>query len=343
MQLHPLTAETLAEALAHRKAVEEEYYGLRYLRLRDTVHGAPRGTVVIDGRVIYGYPQIGRILQLGSGLKEQFQAPVWAEEKVDGYNVRIFRRGDELLGLSRGGFLCPFTSDRAAEFLPAALFDEQPDLVVCGEMAGPDNPYMEGCPPYIHEDIRLQVFDLARFDRVGFLDQRERLALSERHALPHAEIFGRFELDDTAPLKELLLAIEADGREGVVLKEESPRQKRAKVVTSNTSISDIRLTALNMLDLPPEYFTNRILRMVLFMDEAGIARDDELHRRLGAAFLDGLFEALEQYHREGRVFHTFRARFRKRENAERLLERITATAKRSHVGVSLRRLEREGE
>jgi len=338
-----LTAADIAEAVEHRRALEEDYYGLRYLRFKDSHKGAPRGTVVLGERVIYGYPQIGRVLRLETGLREQFKAPVWVEEKVDGYNVRVFRHGHGLLGLSRGGFICPFTSDRAGDFLPMALFDDHPELVVCGEMAGPDNPYMEGCPPYVTRDVRFSVFDVMVSGAPGFLPVAERLALVERYALPGAEVFGRYALDDPQPIKEILLAINADGREGVVLKEDSPRQKRAKYVTSNTSISDIRLTALNLLDLPPEYFTNRILRLVLFMDEEQLRPEPELHRRLGSAFLDGLFEAVHQYQREGRVYHRYRCRFHERENAERLIDRLKATAKHSQIRITPHSLERDGD
>ncbi|GAB6042985.1 RNA ligase [Endothiovibrio diazotrophicus] len=342
MTYRPLDAASLVEAREKRRVIDEEYYGLRYQRLRDVIHGVPRGTALFDGRTVYGYPQIGRVLRLDSGLAEQFEAPVWAEEKVDGYNVRIFRLDGELIGLSRGGFICPFTCDRAGDFIDPALFDDHPDLVLCGEMAGPGNPYMEGYPPYVEEDVKLFIFDMMRLDRPGFLPQAERMALAERYRLPQPEIFGRFELDQVAPLEEILLTINDDGREGIVLKEDSPRAKRAKYVTSNTSVSDIRLTAHEMLDLPPEYFTNRILRLVLFMDEEGLTRDAELHRQLGEAFLGGLFDSVRQYKEEGRVYHRYRCRFHSRENAERLITRLTATAKRSQVRIVQQRLEHDG-
>ena len=343
MTFRPLDAATLEEAREKRRVIDEEYYGRRYLRLKDRIHGVHRGTAVFGERVVYGYPQIGRVLRLDTGLAEQFQGPVWAEEKVDGYNVRVFMLDGELVGLSRGGFICPFTSDRARDFIDLSIFEEHPDLILCGEMAGPDNPYMEGYPPYIQEDVRLLIFDMMRFDHPAFLPQEERMALAERYGLEQPEIFGRFELDQVTPLEEILLTINEDGREGIVLKEETARAKRAKYVTSNTSISDIRLTAQNMLDLPPEYFTNRILRLVLFMDEEGLVRDGELHRQLGEAFLNGLFDSVRQYKEEGRVYHRYRCRFHEKENAERLIHRLTATAKRSQVRIRQQRLERDGD
>ena len=340
MSFRPLDAASLAEAREKRRVVDETYYGRDYLRLKDAVHGAPRGSAVFGERVVYGYPQIGRVLRLDSGLAEQFAAPVWAEEKVDGYNVRVFKLGGELIALSRGGFICPFTTDRAPDFIDLTIFDDHPDLVLCGEMAGPGNPYMEGYPPYIEEDARLLVFDMMHMDHPGFLPQNERMALAERYGLEQPEIFGRFELDQVPELREILLTINEDGREGIVFKEDSARAKRAKYVTSFTSISDIRLTAQNMLDLPPEYFTNRVLRLVLFMDEEGLVRDDELHQQLGEAFLTGLFDSVRQFREEKRVYHRYVCRFHDKENAERLIERLKATAKRSQVRIRRQSLER---
>ena len=343
MSFRPLDAASLEEAREKRRVVDETYYGRDYLRLKDSVHGAPRGSAVFGERVVYGYPQIGRVLRLDTGLAEQFQAPVWAEEKVDGYNVRVFMLDGELVALSRGGFICPFTTDRAADFIDLTLFDDHPELILCGEMAGPGNPYMEGYPPYIAEDVRLLIFDMMRIDQPGFLPQHERMALAERYALEQPEIFGRFELAQVRELEEILLTVNDDGREGIVLKEDSSRAKRAKYVTSNTSISDIRLTAQNMLDLPPEYFTNRVLRLVLFMDEEGLSRDDALHRQLGEAFLTGLFDSVRQYREENRVYHRYTCRFHSRENAERLIERLKATAKRSQVRIRRQSVERVGD
>ena len=85
----------------------------------------------------------------------------------------------------------------------------------------------------------------------------------------------------------------------------------------------------------------RILRLALFMDEVGIERDDEMHRRLGRAFLDGLFESIEGFKGQGGVFHTFRCRFRRRDNAEAFMAHLRGILGHTHLWQ--RRLEREGE
>ena len=104
---------------------------------------------------------------------------------------------------------------------------------------------------------------------------------------------------------------------------------------------DIKVNAKNMLQLPPEYYTNRILRLVLFMYEEGLERTQHLYEELGRAFIDGLFSALEQFQKEHKVYRTFSCKFRKKENAIALLELLSKTSK--HIQVKQRKLEQEGD
>lgn len=330
------------EALQQRKGRRMHYAGLDYVRMTDALGPLCRGAVLFDHGTVHGYPRIGRILNLRTGLAEQFSGPVWIEEKVDGYNVRVIRVGDRPLALTRGGFVCPFTTDRLPDLMDTSIFDDDPDLVVCAEVAGPGTPYMEGSPPFIERDVELFVFDLMHWDRAGFLSQDEKRMRVERYGLPTVGMYGRFERSDLEAIRALLVRLDAEGREGVVLKEEGDDGHRAKYVTSASSIEDIRVTAYNIRDLPPEYFTNRILRLALFLEEQGLEESPKLSRDLGAAFLDGLRGAIRQYDREHKVYQTFECRFRERENARRLMDHLEQTTGRQ-VQVNQRELRQEGD
>jgi putative ATP-dependent DNA ligase len=328
------------EAVRHRKARSETFFGFEYLRFSDDYKDVPRGTALFQDTVVWGYPHIGRIFMLEKGLKEQFKGPFWVEEKVDGYNVRIFKIGDRVIALSRGGYICPFTTDRLEEFINLKFFEDNPDLVLCAEVAGPNNPYIEESPPFIEEDVRFFVFDVMKKNEQGFLPHDEKVSLIKKYGLPSVEIFGRYTAENLRELKELLLKLNDEGREGVVFKEDSAEGKRAKYITSYANLNDIKVTAKNMLQLPPEYYTNRILRLVLFMEEEGIERTDHLYEELGKAFIDGLFEAIDQFKREHKVYHTFTCRFRSRENAVALMELLQRTSK--HIQVIQKELRKEG-
>ena len=119
-----LTDELLQAALREGHAREESFDGTAYVRFADDYHGVPRGVVVMQGRVIPSYPPIGRIFALENGLRRHFAGRFHAEEKLDGYNVRIACVGGRLLPFTRGGFVCPFTADRLSDLGRfAALFD----------------------------------------------------------------------------------------------------------------------------------------------------------------------------------------------------------------------------
>ncbi len=336
-----IEASLVREAVRQRKARSESFLGFEYLRFSDDYKDIPRGTALFQDTVVWGYPHIGRIFMLEKGLSEQFKNPFWVEEKVDGYNVRIFKVEDSVIALSRGGYICPFTTDRVPDFIDVRFFEENPDLILCAEVAGPENPYIEESPPFVREDVRFFVFDIMRKGEQGFLPQEEKLSLIERYALPGVEVFGRFTHKDISQLKELLLRLNEEGREGVVFKEDSPENRRAKYITSYANLNDIKVTAKNMLQLPPEYYTNRLLRLVLFMEEEGIERTEHLYEELGRAFIDGLFEAIEQFKKEHKVYRTFRCRFRDRNNAVALMELLHRTSR--HIQVIERGIEEEGD
>lgn len=315
----------LADALAQGRAERHHFEGLEYVRLTETVTGFPRGSVVLpDGVVVPGYPSIARIQTLSSGLRQQFQGPFWAEEKIDGYNIRVLQHDGRAYAFSRGGFVCAFSTDRLPDFLPPGIFEREPDLVLCAEIAGPDNPYLEGSPPFVTEDVQLFVFDMMRKSRPGFLEQTEKMRRIETFGLPATRIFGRFLPSDVQPLRDLILQLDGDGAEGLVLKAEFG-ETRAKYVTGRSNIIDIHVCSTQLLDLPPEYFTNRLMRLAMFVTEHGQQGDPNVERSLGQAFLSGLDRAVTASREHGRVDHRYRCRFRERRNALHFIAHMVAT------------------
>ncbi|MEJ7620538.1 MAG: RNA ligase [Aquificaceae bacterium] len=336
-----IAEETLKEALRKNKLRSETFGNLEYLRFTDDFKEVPRGTLLFKDNILWGYPHIGRIFQLTTGIPEQFQAPFWVEEKVDGYNVRVFMHQGEIYALTRGGYVCAFSTDRVLDFIDPVFFEENPDLVLCMEVAGPENPYVEESPPYVKEDVKFFLFDIMQKNRQGFLPYREKLRLIEKYNLPSVERYGLYTPEQIEELKALLRRLNEEKREGVVLKEDSERDKRAKYITSYANLNDIRITSLNMLGLPADYYTNRLLRLALFIEEEGLEKTQELFRELGEAFLSGLFQACKMAREEGKVRRVFRCRFRKRENALIFMEQMKHAS--VHIQVNQLSLRQEGE
>ena len=336
-RLHDLVSA--ARAQGHIR--DEQLSDWHYQRLVHPFRTLPAGTVVFGRTVVYGYPKIGRIARLDTGLQAQFLHPFWVEEKVDGYNVRVFEHAGEVLALTRRGYICPFTTDRIHDLLDTRLLAVHPELVLCAEVAGPENPYNRGSPPYVTEDIRLFAFDLMQKNGRGFLPHREKARLLEEYGVPQVTQYGRYHRQDRERLALLARELDHTGREGMVLKEDSARDRRAKYVTGRINLEDLRVGSTAIKQLPAEYFTHRILRLALFLEEHQIERTPALYHELGEVLIEGALEAVGRWRREGKVADRFRCRFRRKENAELLLGALYRLLGKGHV--QQQRLEPEGE
>lgn len=337
----PIPPDPFPEALERNKARWEDYGEQGYPRLTEDFRGYAKGTLAWRDLLIPGYPRIGRIFRLEQGLAQQFQEPFWMEEKIDGFNIRIFSPDGRPLALTRGGYVCPFATDRVPDFIPRELFEDHPDLVLCAELAGPDNPYTQGGPSFVTKDVQLFVFDMMRLGQQGFLLQAEKQAICAHYGLPVPRCFGRFLATDWGRILAIVEQLDTEEREGAVFKEDSPQGHRTKFVTAWSGVYDIAVRADDTVELPGDFFTGRILRLALYLDEVGRGRDQRLEGELGRAFLEGLGRSVERFKRQGHVSHDFRCRFRHRENAIALMDHLRTILGHTHLGQ--RRLEQEGD
>ncbi len=330
--------------LARAKGVlaREEFEGLVYYRFSDDLRRYLRGTVVLEDRVVFGYPKIARLLSLEGGIPRHIRGPFYVEEKADGYNVRVVKVGDRVLALTRGGFVCPFTTDRLPDLGDfQTFFQDHPHLVIAGEVVGPGNPYNEAYPPGV-EDVAFFAFDLFPLDSWRPLSPLARYTILEKYAIPQVPSLGRFspEPGDVERLKGLLRELNQRGVEGVVIKPQGGR-RRFKYVTPFINVFDIEFSSHLLAELPGEFFTQRIIRLVLAMEELGLEGNGELERRLGAAFLKGFGKAVEEFKARKKVTWTFFLRMRSRERVDLLLRHLNRASR--HVKVSLVSLDREGD
>lgn len=305
------------------RARDERLGHWNYLRFTRNYQSIPAGTIAVGDTVIFGYPKIGRMFHLGQGLDANFACPFWVEEKVDGYNVRIFAHENEVLAVTRRGYICPFTTDRIKDFININLFTLHPNLIVCAEVAGPENPYNTAGPPYISEDIRFFVFDLMRKNHPGFLTHLEKDRLLTKFALPRVTEYGQFRLEEHKRLENIISILDYMGREGIVMKEDSPRDLRVKYVTGRSNIDDIESSNTSFRQLPADYFIHRLFRLGLYLDEHGIERTPSLYHELGKSLIEGVVSTAKQYHHSGKITQHFRCRFRNRHNAELLMKSLS--------------------
>ena len=130
------------ESIERHDVVREEFDGVCFYRVTKKVGELGKGAIVTQEGILFDFPRIARIMHLENGIRKAFTQPFYVEEKVDGYNIRVARIQGRVLAFSRGAYVCPFSTDRIVDFLDVKkIFDEHPGLIVCGEFAGPDNPY----------------------------------------------------------------------------------------------------------------------------------------------------------------------------------------------------------
>ena len=304
------------EALGKHKIRTEQWEDITFLRLDKPVHSLERGTILSEEGIINGYPRIRRIINLANGIRRNLPAAFYVEEKVDGYNVRVAQVGGKVVALSRGGYVCPFTTDRLDDLLDyGPFFRGNPDLVLCCEVAGPESPYNTESPPYIKEDVRLFVFDMMRKGGQVLLPE-ERYRLVKRYGLPSVRVYGSFLPDDAEEVLDIAREMDREGLEGMVLKPQK-EGRYLKYTVPSSHINDIRATAILVKDMPCGFYLKRILMLGFALEELEVGGDRERARLLGEVFTGSIKDAQELVLSGKEIAEHFQVRFRKRENMTR--------------------------
>lgn len=274
--LHRYMKDEEVENLEQKKALHtDSFEGVEFIRVTKDHKQYPRGTVFMDDRIIMGYPRIMRVLHLGNGIRRYMKGKFYVEEKVDGYNVRITLINGRPLAFTRGGYVCPLTTSKVPDLLDMSFFEKYPDYVISGEVAGPGSPYNTEPIPYVSEDVSFFIFDL--FDASGEkLSTEEKYSMLEPFQFTQVSKWGPFTDSDVAEVKDIVLELDRQGREGIVLKPvtETKKIKPIKYVTLSSCLSDLRSTTELVMELPAGFFMQRIIRAIFFCHEFGIHLDE---------------------------------------------------------------------
>ena len=326
--------ETIQKAIAEKKAKRVQEEGLEYVRFRDDFHNIFRGTIVLPDRVLPIYPSIGRIFMLEAGLRRNFSGRIYAEEKIDGYNVRLARIGERIFPFTRGGYICPFTLDRLNDLGDfTEFFDAHPDRILCAETAGPGAPYNNVPVRSVSEDVRLFVFDVLQPGASGFLPLRERDQILERFALPRAPLLGVFSAgeSDLKNIRKEITRLHREGGEGIVFKPPG-EGVRVKYVTPSINLADIIDDAYLLDELPGEFFTGRMVRIVLGLEELGLqAEEERFEAELGRGLLREFRETLRTVQGGGTVARRYSVKMRTDEAADKLLLHLNRDSRQVRV------------
>jgi len=277
-----------------------ESAGMQALLFKKPLGDLEAGTVIYLGdetEVIRGFPKIRRTLLLSPTIQEHFRDRVAVEEKMNGYNVRIAcLSSGETVALTRGGHVCPFTTRKAQELLELdEFFREHPDLVICGEMIGRDNPYVSQDYPEVGP-LGFRVFDLREKNTNRPLPVEERRALLDSYGLPNVRLFGVYPIDEAASeVADIIRALGMAGREGVVMKDPSMEVPPLKYTSSQAHARELAYAFSYPFDFGRPFFFSRVIRegfQAYELDES----DDETReraRRLGEAIIYPMLERIK--------------------------------------------------
>lgn len=318
------------ETLKERDGIHPyEFNGIRFVRLSQDYKKHLRGTVFYKDGIVTSYPKIMRILHLENGIKRYFKGDFYLEEKVDGYNVRIALINNEPLAFTRGGFICPFTTDRIRDLIDLNFFEKYPKHIICGEVVGPGSPYNTEVIPYVKDDVIFLVFDIID-DKGNFLSVKEKYSLVDGFNMEQVRHWGPFSASDIKEIKKIILELDQDSREGVVVKPMTSG-KPLKYVTLSSCLRDLEATAHLIAELPSGFFIQRILRAIFFCHEFGISLNDEYLLNLSRALFLIPQETLKDIDKGDSVKEYFDILVRERGSIDKLIEQLNRSGVRAQL------------
>ncbi|MEM0372645.1 MAG: RNA ligase [archaeon] len=276
------------------KSIQYVEYEPPYFRFKNSVSRVNEGTVAfLTGKgidVIHGYRSIPRALVITASFKKFFKE-AYAEEKMNGYNVRTASVDGEIVAITRKGLVCPYTTMRVESAVSARFFKDHPNLVLCGEVVGLQNPYQEKSYPEDRE-FGYYVFDVMRRDGT-LLKRDEKLALIKKYSLKAVRDFGK--VSGGKSVLELVRKLGEQGREGVVLK--SPDGRTALKYTANQSTNeDLRYAFSFYDDYGNAFIYPRLVREAFQAYEARLTKS-ELEKEaaaLGKSMLIPMVETIKK-------------------------------------------------
>lgn len=279
---------------------------INYARFREDFRSIVRGTVVLgDGsdRVIFGFPHISRVFTLEKGIARNIKSDsFYAEEKIDGFNLRVAKIGKKKFAFSRGGFVDPFSTEkvRSDAVVPDSFFRDYPDYVLCGEMIG-NTPHT---PPTREFDVRFLVFDIAD-DSGKYIAPSEKYAVLKKYNIESVPQLGKFSKSSESikRLHGVAVSLNKAHKEGMVLKADD-RKSIIKFVTPNADIDDIAHNSHLLFDMPTGFFLQRLLRSSIFVSEFGLDQKNYASE-LGNAFSVRLLSALKDTEAGSGAFEEF--------------------------------------
>ncbi|MCD6196672.1 MAG: RNA ligase [Staphylothermus sp.] len=275
-----------------------KYKDLEYAVFRRELLGFREGTTILLGEepfIVHGYPSIQRLALL-EGVRKHMIDKVVVEEKMNGYNVRTVYYEGKIYAITRGGYICPYTTSRIRKLYGKNiefLYKEYGNYVLVGEVVGTENPYVV----YDYPEARgfdYFIFDIMDGDKL--LPLRIKREIAEKYSMKTVRELSVVDKNDISSLRLVINNLEKEKREGVVLKDPDHRVPPLKYTTVYINIKDIEEGMRYPFDEGRGYLFSRIVRLIAQGYEYNW-NNDELNRialKLGKAILEPAIKSLKQ-------------------------------------------------
>ncbi len=301
----------LRRAIERGKIRRMRWRDVEYLVLRRDWKGWDEGTVILrkgnEMKLVRGYPHIERLVLL-SAIPKLFKERIAVEEKMDGYNVRSILLGDQVITLTRGGYICPYTQSRLIEMYGRELkklLEELPEnAVVAGEVVGMENPYVR--VPYPEAPtFDYFIFDIYVEDQ--FMPVMKRRELVEKYGLRQVRLVDIIRPEEWMKVKEIIDEFDKEKREGVVLKDLDYKVPPAKYTGSYTNIGNLIDGMQYPFEEGKSFLFSRIIREIFKSYEEGL-EGEALRKKaeeLGMAILAPAIESVKKVARGEALYERF--------------------------------------
>ena len=264
---------------------EISFKNLLFQRIKKNFKGFNYGEVVFSyNRIIPQYPSIYRCYNFKKALKNYYQEgeSFLIEEKLDGYNVRIANYEGTILAFTRGGFICPYTTELLEEYksIKKYLLDN-PDKIICAEVIG-ENPYntlsfrMYGPTPQIFAFDIMNIKDITcKSRKKKFLRPTyEKMQIFENYNLPSVPVLGTFSVSDYKNLQKIIINMNKENKEGIVVKALDHSKKYIKYATPNADIEAIADHITKSFECDTAHFRKRIFLIASYYLEFSEENED---------------------------------------------------------------------
>lgn len=318
LNLSPIAARRLEEKNILKEAfIRHTFFGdvIEAVKLDRKFGEFEEGTLIaktIDGlEIVRGYPKIKRALTLYPTIRKHFRGEVVLEEKMNGYNVRVVRFGKNLYAITRGGFICPYTTEKVRMLINSDFFKDHPNLMLCCEAVGEESPFVPK-DVYGIKTIDFYVFDIRDKRTNKPLPIRDKEKLAEEYDFKLAPILAEVHVSKAHEVaEEVIRELGKKGREGIVVKDPKMKRQPIKYTTSESNCSDLSYAFRFFGEYAKDFMFSRIVREGFQAFE--LCKDEEEFKerclRLGESILKAMVESIREVDEGKKVCDKIRLRF----------------------------------